>query len=82
MRMEGDRLVGAIPGAVPRSDGAPTAHPWERELHDLDRAIRATPELPAPLPRWAGLEDRRRQDNANRLVKLARQKRLTADERA
>jgi hypothetical protein len=82
IRMEVDKLVGTIPSAVPRSDGAPASHPWEREMHDLDLAMRETAEVPAPLPRWAGLEDGRRQDNANRLVKLARRKRLTADEQA
>ncbi len=58
--------MAAVPGATSRADGPQPSHPWERQLRDLERAVQETPEVPAPLPRWAGLEHRKQQDNANR----------------
>jgi hypothetical protein len=66
LRSEIDSLVAAVPGATSRADGPQPSHPWERQLRDLERAVQETPEVPAPLPRWAGLEHRKQQDNANR----------------
>jgi hypothetical protein len=73
MRTEVDRLVGAVPGAVPRSDGPPAAYPWEREITALAHADRETPEVTAPLPQWRGLEYRQQEDAAARLLKAQRE---------
>jgi hypothetical protein len=75
-----DQLVAAVPGATPRADGPPAAHPWERQLRDLERAVAETPELPPPLPRWQGLGHRTAEDNTARRLQLQRKKRLTAAE--
>ena len=82
MRVEIDALVAATPNAVVRSDGPPPSHPWERHLKDLERAVRETPEVPAPLPTWAGLKGREQRDQTNRLLQLGRRKRLTEAEQA
>jgi hypothetical protein len=82
LRMEIDGLVAAVPGATSRADGPAPSHPWERELRDLERAIRETPEVPAPLPRWAGLEHRREQDNAARIERRRRSGELSPDDQA
>jgi hypothetical protein len=66
MRSDIDSLVAAIPGAVPRTDGPPVSHPWERQLRDLERVVNETPEVPAPLPRWAGLHHRQQEDDISR----------------
>jgi chromosome segregation ATPase len=82
MRMEIDSLVAAVPGATSRADGPEPSHPWERPLRDLERAVQDTPEVPAPLPRWAGLEHRKQQDNANAIEKQRRSGELSADDQA
>jgi hypothetical protein len=69
MRTDIDALVSAIPGAVPRSDGPPASHAWERQLRDLERVVKETPEVPAPLPRWSGLQHRQQQDDISRREK-------------
>jgi hypothetical protein len=79
-RQTQDVLVAAVPGATPRSDGPPPEHEWEAALGALERTVRETPEIPAPLPRWAGVEHRRQQDNLSRFEKLRRRKRLTQPE--
>jgi hypothetical protein len=79
-RQTQDVLVAAVPGATPRSDGPPPEHEWEAALGALERTVRETPEIPAPLPRWAGVEHRRQQDNLSRFEKLRRRKRLTRPE--
>jgi hypothetical protein len=66
MRTEIDSLVAAKPGASPREDGPPTAYAWEPRVKDLERAIRQTPEVEPPLPRWHGRPQRRRQDESHR----------------
>ena len=38
----------------------------------LERAIQENPEVPLPLPQWAGLTQRQVQDNANRLEREQR----------
>jgi hypothetical protein len=81
MRTDIDSLVGAVPDAVPRSDGPPASYAWERPLRDLERAIGETPEVEPSLPRWAGLKDRERRDRTGRLLQLRRRKRLTATSR-
>ena len=73
-----DQLVAAVPGATPRADGPPAAHPWERQLKDLERAIAETPELPPPLPRWQGLGNRKAEDSTARRLQLQRKKRRSA----
>jgi hypothetical protein len=75
-----DQLVAATPGASPRTDGPAAAHPWEAQLQALARAVSEVPEIPAPLPRWAGLEQRARQDGVNGRAKLRRKKKLTPEE--
>jgi chromosome segregation ATPase len=66
LRTEIDSLVAAVPGATSRADGPEPSHPWERQLRDLERAVQETPEVPAPVPRWPGLNQRQTEDNANR----------------
>jgi hypothetical protein len=72
MRTDIDSLVAAVPGATSRADGPAPSHPWESQLGDLERAIRETPEIPPPLPQWAGLNHRQMQDRANRLERERR----------
>jgi hypothetical protein len=80
MRTDIDSLVGAIPNAVVRSDGPAPSHAWERQLRELERAIRDAPEVEPPLPRWAGREEREHRDRTNRLLQLRRRKELTGAE--
>jgi hypothetical protein len=80
MRSDIDALVGAVPDAVVHSDGPPPSHPWERQLRDLERVVRESPEVQPPLPTWAGLKDREQRDSTNRLLQLRRRKRLTQPE--
>jgi hypothetical protein len=82
MRTEIDRLVAAVAGATSRADGPEPSHPWERQLRDLERAVRDTPEVSAPLPRWAGLKHRQEQDNAARIEQRRRRGELSADDQA
>jgi hypothetical protein len=82
LRTEIDGLVAAVPGATSRADGPEPSHPWERQLRDLERASQETPEVPAPLPRWAGLAHRQEQDNAARVERLRRSGELPADDQA
>jgi hypothetical protein len=49
-------------------------------VRNLDRAMRTTPELPAPVGRWAGLRQREAQNDVNRRVGLLRLKRRTPDQ--
>jgi hypothetical protein len=52
------------------TNGPPSTCAWERELHDLERALRLGEELEAPLPRWSGQAWRRQEDaTARRLQK-------------
>jgi hypothetical protein len=46
----------------------------------MERAVVEVPEASAPLPRCAGLEYRRQQDNAIRFGKLRRRKKLIDSE--
>jgi hypothetical protein len=71
MRSDIDSLVGSIPGAVPRTDGPPAPHAWERQLRDLERVVKETPEVEPPLPRWAGLQHRQHEDDISRREKRA-----------
>jgi hypothetical protein len=80
MRTDIDALVGAIPEAVVRSDGPAPSYAWERQLRNLEQAIRETPEVEPPLPRWTGLEQRQQRDRTHRLLQLRRRKRLTEEE--
>ena len=64
-RQHQDQLVAEVTGATPRTDGPAPSHPWEQALKELDRVYRDTPELPAPLPRWHGLEHRPAQDDTH-----------------
>jgi hypothetical protein len=82
LRTEIDGLVAAVPGATSRADGPEPTHPWEPQLRSLERAIHETPEIPPPLPRWAGLDDRREQDNANRIERQRRRGELSTDDQA
>jgi hypothetical protein len=82
MRTDIDALVAAIPGAVVRLDSGPAEHPWEGQLREVERVTRAVPEVPAPLPRWAGIQQREQQDKLSRLSKLRRSKRITAKDQA
>jgi hypothetical protein len=82
MRTEIDSLVAAVPGATSRADGPEPSHPWERQLQDLARAIQETPEVPPPLPRWAGLNHREQQDYANRIEQRRRRGELSPDDQA
>jgi hypothetical protein len=82
LRTEIDRLVAGVAGATSRADGPEPSHPWERQLRDLERAVRETPEIPAPLPRWAGLKHREEQDNAARIEQRIRRGELSADDQA
>jgi hypothetical protein len=77
-----DALVAAVPGATPRNDGPPATHPWEAQLKALERAVVEVAEVPAPSPRWRGLEFRRQEDSTARRLQLQRRKKLTADEQA
>jgi hypothetical protein len=77
-----DRLVAKVAGASPRVDGPAAAHAWERQLRDLERAVSEVPELPAPLPSWWGLDNRRTENATARRLQLQRHKTKTADEAA
>lgn len=80
MRMEIDGLVAGVPDAVPRLDGVDAGYAWERELKDLARAVREIPEVEVPAPRWAGVEQRRLQDDANRFEQLRRKQKHISHE--
>jgi hypothetical protein len=82
VRSDINTLVALIPGAVPRHDGPPSSHAWERQLQDLDRSVRDTPELPAPLPRWHGREDRQRDNKVASLMRTRRRRSQTTVELA
>jgi hypothetical protein len=82
LRTEIDGLVAAVPGATSRADGPEPSHPWEPQLRDLERVVREIPEVPAPLPRWEGLEHRQQQDNANRIERKRRAGELSVDDQA
>ena len=82
LRSEIDKLVAAVPGASPRADGPEQSHPWEQQLNDLARGIQETPEVPPPLPRWAGLAHRQQQDQANRIEQQRRRGELSPDTQA
>jgi hypothetical protein len=82
LRTDIDSLVGASPGAVVRSDGPPASHAWERQLRDLERAIREAPEVQPPLPRWAGLQHRQQQNAIHRRAGLLRRKKRSPEEEA
>ena len=70
----------AAPGAG-AINGPAATHAWERELDALDRAVRETSEIPAPLPRWLGRAHRERQDQTHRRLRLQRRKK-PRDERS
>jgi hypothetical protein len=80
MRAEVDDYVRATPGAVVRMDGVPASHPWEPAIRDLERAVRETPEIDPPAPRWTGLEHRKRADLTTWRMKLQRKSKLTREE--
>ena len=82
MRSEIDSLVAAVPGATSRADGPEPSHPWEDQLQALARVIQENPEVPPPLPRWAGLEHREGQDHANLVERKRRRGELSADDQA
>jgi hypothetical protein len=82
MRMEVEGLVAGVPDAVPRLDGVAASYVWERELKDLARAVRENPEAEVPTPRWAAVEQRQLQDNANRFERLRRKRKPTDEEHA
>jgi hypothetical protein len=65
MRTDIDSLVAAVPGATSRADGPAPSHPWESVLQDLARVTQEHPEVPPPLPQWAGLSHRHAQDHAH-----------------
>jgi hypothetical protein len=71
-RTEIDALVAAVPGATSRADGPDPSHPWEDQLRALERAIQDHPEVPPPLPQWAGLTHRHAQDHAHRVEREKR----------
>jgi chromosome segregation ATPase len=66
-----DQLVSAA-GGSPRADGPPVSHVWERELGDLASAVKRTPEVSAPIPRWQGIRHRKAEDTTAR--RLAEQR--------
>jgi hypothetical protein len=72
MRTDIDSLVAAVPGATSRADGPDPSHPWESVLQDLARVTQEQPEVPPPLPQWAGLNHRHAQDHAHRLEREKR----------
>jgi hypothetical protein len=72
LRTEIDSLVAAVPGATSRADGPAPSHAWEDQLRALERTIQENPEIPPPLPQWAGLNQRQEEDNANRLERERR----------
>jgi hypothetical protein len=49
-----DDYLRSHPGATPAADGPPPVHGLEHVL----RSIRDLDEIPAPLPRWTGIEQR------------------------
>jgi hypothetical protein len=82
VREEIDALIAIVPGATPRADGPEPSFPWEGQLRELERAVRETPEVPPPLPRWAGLTHRQEQDNAAHIEQARRRGELSADDQA
>jgi hypothetical protein len=45
------------------TNGPAASYPWERQLVDLDRAVREVDEISPPTPRWHGREFRAQQDD-------------------
>jgi hypothetical protein len=82
LRMDIDSLVAAVPGATSRADGPEPSHPWEQALQNLWRVTQETPEVPPPLPRWAGVTHRQQEDHANRIEQQRRRGELSADDQA
>lgn len=60
--------------------GPPASYPWERQVRDLERVVRESPEVPALTPSWGGLKERERHDQTHRLLQLGGSKRLTNEE--
>jgi hypothetical protein len=76
---KGDRsriqqLVSAIEAGAGQVNGPPSSCSWERELSDLERALRRGDELEPPLPRWSGRAWRRSEDAAVRRLREERRK--------
>ena len=82
IRTDIDSLVAAVPGATSRADGPAPTHPWEEHLRAIERTIQQHPEVPPPLPEWAGLKHRQEQDYANRVEQKRRSGELSADDQA
>jgi hypothetical protein len=57
------RLVNRAEPGAGQVNGPPAACAWERELHELERALKRGDDLEPPLARWLG-RDWRRQENA------------------
>jgi hypothetical protein len=68
-----DRLILAA-GGQPRHDSCEPEHAWERELRDLDRAVRTRPEVSPPEPRWFGIRHREAENEKSRGRRLRRQR--------
>jgi hypothetical protein len=69
------QLVSAIEPGAGQVNGPPSNCSWERELADLERALRGGDELEPPLPRWHGRAWRRQEEDA---AKRLREKRREA----
>lgn len=66
-----DRIISGA-GHNPRLDGPAPTHPWERELLALERAVRETPTLDAPAPRWSGRQAAEHRDHVHAQLQAQR----------
>jgi hypothetical protein len=73
-RQHVDQLVSAVPEASTRADGVPSSYSWERELRELERVFRESPEAEPPRPRWSGVAYRRNMDSVHRELQARRRK--------
>jgi hypothetical protein len=65
-------LVARIEPGQGATNGPPSNCSWERELADLERALRGGDELEPPLPRWHGRAWRRQEEDAAKRLREER----------
>lgn len=65
-------LVNRVEPGAGQVNGPPPSCAWERELHELERALRGGSELEPPLPRWYGRTWRRQEDEVAKRLRSER----------
>jgi hypothetical protein len=63
------RLVNRVEPGAGHVNGPPPSCAWERELYELERALKRGDDLAPPLARWLGRDWRRQEDEAARRLR-------------